>query len=160
MKLWKLDAVHDNNGDSTWVDLVMVVTTMIMMMMMMMKILIDGHKPGDNVDLAESRDVNCVSKIDDNAGGHYNGDHDDSSRGDGGVKGTDDVDKGDNYFIDSGDDGNCNNNDADECDDENDGNDDSDLDDRVVRAGQRRNSSLFPTPSFELFALASNIVRP
>ena len=74
MKLWKLDDVHDNNGDSAWVDLVMVVTTMIMMMMMMMKILIDGHKPGDNVDLAESRDVNCVSKIDDNAGGHYNGD--------------------------------------------------------------------------------------
>ena len=36
--------------------------------------MIDGHKPDDNVDLAESRDVNCVSKIDDNAGGHYNGD--------------------------------------------------------------------------------------
>lgn len=122
--------------------------------------LIDGHKPDDNVDLAESRDVNCVSKIDDNAGGHYNGDHDDSTRGDSDVKDTDDVDKGDNYFIDSGDDGNCNNNDANERDDENDDNDDSDLDDRVVRAGQRRNSSLFPTPSFELFALASNIVRP
>ena len=45
-----------------------------MMMMMMMKISIDGPKLGDNVDLAESRDVNCVSKIDDNAGGHYNGD--------------------------------------------------------------------------------------
>lgn len=102
----------------------------------MMKILIDGHKPGDNVDLAESRDVNCVSKIDELAGGHYNGDHDDSTRGDGGVKGTDDVDKGDDYFIDSGDDGNCNNNDANERDDENDDNDDSDLDDRVVRAGQ------------------------
>lgn len=36
--------------------------------------MIDGHKLDDNVDLAESRDVNCVSKIDDNAGGHYNGD--------------------------------------------------------------------------------------
>ena len=24
--------------------------------------MIDGHKPDDNVDLAESRDVNCVSK--------------------------------------------------------------------------------------------------